>query len=103
MISGAESGIVHQRDSVDRNSGKSECCSADYVSSVVTGARVIHVPASPAGRDGFGQRGLGRAGKQSGSPLGAPLFFSGSGGRTVHGATLPAYVPGVTPCTRSGA
>ena len=82
---------------MDRNSGQSERSGADYVSSVVTGARVIHVPASPAGRDGLGQRGLGRAGEQSGSSRGASLFFRGSGGWTVHGATLPAYVPRVAP------
>jgi hypothetical protein len=76
-----------------------ERCRADNVASVVARTRIVHVPAGPAGRDGRGQRGLGRAGKQSGSPLGASLFISRSGGRTVHGATVPAYVPGVAPST----
>src|SRR5438270_12124772 len=72
-----------------------ERCRADNVASVVARTRVIHVPAGSAGRDGRGKRGLGRAGKQSGSPLGASLFISCSGGGAVHGATIPAYVPGL--------
>lgn len=80
-----------------------ERCRADNVASVVARTRIIHVPAGPAGRDGRGQRGLGRAGKQSGGSLRASLFVRRAGGRTIHGATVPAYVPGVAPGACSGA
>jgi hypothetical protein len=46
---------------------------------------------------------VGRSGNQSGSTLGASVFVSCSGGRTLHRAALSAHLPRVAPCACSSA
>src|SRR5579863_848614 len=76
---------VRGRSGLDWNPGLSERCGADHASALAEGARVIHVPAGVARRDGGGERGLGRIGEQNWSPAGASLFSADHDRRVVCG------------------